>query len=110
MAARPAHVDFHAVWFDPADTKHVIVGNDGGAYETRDDGVHWRHWNTLSVGQATTVAVDNKTPYNIFVGLQDNGTMKGPSNYRPGFSDLDAWTDVGGGDGAMIAVDPRNDG
>ncbi|MFI5386568.1 MAG: glycosyl hydrolase [Fimbriimonadales bacterium] len=110
LAARPVHVDFHAVWYDPADVKHIIVGNDGGAYESRDDGEHWRHLNNMPTGQATTVAVDNKTPYNIFVGLQDNGTMKGPSNYRPGISPLDSWTDVGGGDGAMIAVDPRNDG
>lgn len=110
LAARQAHVDFHAVWFDPADVKHIIVGSDGGTYESRDDGEHWRHLNNMPTGQATTVAVDNKTPYNIFVGLQDNGTMKGPSTYRPGISPLDSWTDVGGGDGAMIAVDPRNDG
>ncbi|HWA82104.1 MAG TPA: hypothetical protein VG820_01620, partial [Fimbriimonadaceae bacterium] len=109
-AARGAHVDFHAVWFDPADVKHIVVGNDGGAYESRDDGVHWRHLNDMPVGQATTVAVDNKTPYNVFVGLQDNGTMKGPSTYRPGFSDLGEWQDVGGGDGATVVVDPRNDG
>ncbi len=109
-AGRGVHVDFHAVWFDPVDVKHIIVGDDGGAYESRDDGEHWRHLNNMAVGQATTVAVDNKSPYNIFVGLQDNGTMRGPSNYRPGISPLDAWTDVGGGDGAMIAVDPRNDG
>lgn len=110
QAAREAHVDFHSVWFDPADTKHIFVGNDGGAYESYDDGAHWIHLNTMPVGQATTVAVDNKTPYNIFVGLQDNGTMKGPSNYRPGISSLDSWTDVGGGDGATVVVDPRNDG
>ncbi|HVT12497.1 MAG TPA: hypothetical protein VHE55_09535 [Fimbriimonadaceae bacterium] len=110
IAAREAHVDFHAVWFDPADVKHIVVGNDGGAYESRDDGVHWRHLNDMPVGQATTVAVDNKTPYNVFVGLQDNGTMKGPSTYRPGISDLDEWKDVDGGDGATVVVDPRNDG
>ncbi|HTQ12132.1 MAG TPA: hypothetical protein VMI31_18865 [Fimbriimonadaceae bacterium] len=110
QAAREAHVDFHAVWFDPSNTKHILVGNDGGAYESYDDGTTWRHLNNMAVGQATAIAVDNKDPYNIFVGLQDNGTMKGPSNYRPGISPLDAWTDVGGGDGAMIAVDPRNDG
>lgn len=110
IVARGAHVDFHAVWVDPADTKHFIVGNDGGAYETRDDGLHWRHFNTLPVGQITTIAVDNKTPYNVFVGMQDNGTMKGPSTYRPGLSDLNSWVDVNGGDGAGIAVDPRENG
>lgn len=110
QAARSAHVDFHSVWYDPADVRHIIVGCDGGAYETGDDGEHWRHLNNMPVGQATTVAVDNKSPYNIFVGLQDNGTMRGPSTYRPGISDLSDWQDVGGGDGAAIAVDPRDGG
>lgn len=109
IAARPVHVDFHAVWFDPADVKHILVGNDGGAYESRDDGEHWRHL-FMPVGQGTAIAVDNKSPYNIYIGMQDNGTLKGPSTYRPGVTDVDAWTEVGGGDGAMIAVDPRNDG
>ncbi len=110
MAAREAHVDFHAVWFDPANVKHIIVGCDGGAYESYDDGSHWRHLNNMAVGQATTVNVDNKNPYNVFVGLQDNGTLKGPNTYRPGISDVNQWNDVGGGDGAAIAVDPRDGG
>jgi len=66
--------------------------------------------NNLAVGQTTTLAVDNKTPYNIYTGLQDNGTMKGPSTYRPGVSDINLWKDIGGGDGSAVAVDPRRDG
>jgi len=105
-----AHVDYHAVWNDPRDPRKVWVGNDGGLYLSYDGGTTIRHLNNLAVGQSTTLAVDNKIPYNIYTGLQDNGTMKGPSTYRPGISDPAMWKDVGGGDGSAVAVDPRNDG
>jgi len=105
-----AHVDYHAVWNDPRDPRKVWVGNDGGLYVSYDGGTTIRHLNNLSVGQTTTLAVDNKTPYNIYTGLQDNGTMKGPSSFRPGISDPNLWKDIGGGDGSAVAVDPRHDG
>lgn len=108
--APQAHVDFHDVWYDPRNPKRILVGNDGGLYETGDDGEHWRHLNNVSVGQFTTIAVDMKTPYNIYGGLQDNGTMKGPSNYNPGRSPLHQWQAIGGGDGSWVALDPRNGG
>lgn len=108
--ARRAHVDFHAVWHDPRQDGKVWMGNDGGLYLSYDGGATTTHINNLGVGQATTLALDNKRPYNIYIGLQDNGTMKGPSNYVPGQSDPTAWTDIFGGDGSAIAVDPRNDG
>jgi photosystem II stability/assembly factor-like uncharacterized protein len=107
---KAAHVDYHAIWHDPRDPKKVWVGNDGGIYVSHDGGEHIRHIENLAVGQATTVAVDNKYPYNVYVGLQDNGTMKGPSNYRPGQSDPQEWKSVYGGDGSAIAVDPRGNG
>ncbi len=102
-----AHVDYHAVWFDPRNTKKVWIGNDGGTYLSYDGGDTTRHLNNLSVGQTTTLALDNKTPYNLYVGLQDNGTMRGPSSYRPGRSPMSQWVDIGGGDGSAVAVDPR---
>ena len=105
-----AHVDYHAVWNDPRDPRKVWVGNDGGLYLSYDGGDTIRHLNNLAVGQSTTLAVDNKIPYNIYTGLQDNGTMKGPSTYRPGVSDVELWKDIFGGDGSAVAVDPRNDG
>lgn len=107
---RRNHVDHHALWIDPNNPKFMLNGNDGGIYASYDGGDSWTHWNNVPVGQFTTIAVDNKATYNIFGGLQDNGTMKGPSNYRPGFSDINQWTDIGGGDGSAIAVDPRGDG
>jgi photosystem II stability/assembly factor-like uncharacterized protein len=108
--ARRNHVDHHALWIDPANPNFMLNGNDGGIYASFDAGVSWSHWNNLSVGQFTTIAVDNKLPYNIYGGLQDNGTMKGPSTYRPGVSDINLWKAIGGGDGSAIAIDPRGDG
>jgi photosystem II stability/assembly factor-like uncharacterized protein len=108
--ARNSHVDYHAIWYDPRNSDKLWVGNDGGIYLSGDGGDTVRHLNNLSVGQATTVGVDNKRPYNVYIGLQDNGTMRGPSNYVPGRSSLNAWTSLGGGDGSAIFVDPRNGG
>ncbi len=105
-----AHVDYHAVWNDPRDPRKVWVGNDGGLYLSYDGGATIKHLNNLAVGQATTLALDNKVPYNIYTGLQDNGTLKGPSSYRPGVSDVNQWKAIGGGDGSAVAVDPRKDG
>ncbi|MFM9873115.1 MAG: WD40/YVTN/BNR-like repeat-containing protein [Fimbriimonadaceae bacterium] len=107
---RRNHVDHHALWIDPTDGKFMLNGNDGGIYASFDSGNSWTHWNNLPVGQLTTIGVDNKPTYNIFGGLQDNGTMKGPNTYRPGISDINLWNDIGGGDGSAIAVDPRGDG
>ena len=105
--ARRNHVDHHALWIDPDNPNRMINGNDGGPYVSYDAGESWTHWNNLSVGQFTTIAVDDATPYRVYGGLQDNGTLRGPSNYRPGFTDKDAWERIGGGDGSMIQVDPR---
>ncbi|MGE3126552.1 MAG: WD40/YVTN/BNR-like repeat-containing protein [Fimbriimonadaceae bacterium] len=105
-----SHVDHHVLWVDPRDPSKVWNGNDGGPYVSLDGGTNWRELNNLPVGQTTTVAVDNKVPYNIYTGLQDNGTLKGPSTYIPGRTPLERWVAIGGGDGSAIAVDPRNDG
>lgn len=104
------HADHHSYWFDPRNPNFQVSGNDGGMYWSFDGGERWRHMNNMAVGQFTTLALDNKTPYNIYGGLQDNGTMKGPSNYGRGFrSQPWQWTAIGGGDGSAIAVDPRNE-
>lgn len=105
-----SHVDHHVLWVDPRNPDKVWNGNDGGPYVSLDGGKNFRELNNLPVGQTTTVAVDNKVPYNIYTGLQDNGTLKGPSTYVPGRTPLERWVAIGGGDGSAIAVDPRNDG
>ncbi len=108
--AQGVHVDFHEVWIDPAKSGRVAVGCDGGLYISGDDGKTFRHVNNVSVGQFTTIAVDNKVPYTIFGGHQDNGTRRGPSTYTPGRSPIHLWTAIGGGDGSWVAVDPRDGG
>ncbi|MCA9322038.1 MAG: glycosyl hydrolase, partial [Planctomycetes bacterium] len=73
------HVDNHALWIDPADSKHLILGNDGGLDETYDAGENWRSIDAQAVGQFYTVELDDAKPFNIIGGLQDNGTLKGSS-------------------------------
>jgi photosystem II stability/assembly factor-like uncharacterized protein len=108
--AERVHVDFHAYYIDPNNPNFHAVGNDGGLYFSFDDAKTWRHINNKPTGQFTTIAVDTKIPYNVYGGLQDNGTMRGPSNYVPGRSPLHQWTTIGGGDGSALAVDPRDGG
>lgn len=106
--ARGVHVDHHALWIDPRWPDRVALGNDGGLNLSWDGGATWQKVNNLPVGQFTTIEVDNARPYRILGGLQDNGTMRGPSNYRLGARDPWEWEDVGGGDGATVQVDRRN--
>jgi photosystem II stability/assembly factor-like uncharacterized protein len=100
------HVDHHAVWIDPKNPKHLILGNDGGLYTTYDGGANWMHHNFFPAGQFYTVSVDMATPYNIYGGLQDNGVYFGPSTASK--SDIDAWKYISGGDGMYVLADPRN--
>jgi len=106
------HVDFHAIWINPTNSKHVVVGNDGGLNISWDGGENWQGYNRLPVGQFYTVTYDMAQPYNIYGGLQDNGVWYGPSTL--GFSGarhnpyIDAWEAIGGGDGAFVQVDPRD--
>ncbi len=111
--ARDVHVDHHAWTFDPANPQRIFNGNDGGIDISYDGGTSWLKLDSQSVGQSYTIAVDMAEPYNVYTGLQDNGTWKGSSTLDPskpdGFWDSgDGWTFVNGGDGMQIAVDPRD--
>ena len=100
------HVDHHVVWVNPADSKHMLLGNDGGLYQSYDEGANWIHINNTSVGQFYTVNVDMEIPYNVYGGLQDNGVLKGSSKSKP--NETEHWKQIFGGDGMYVAADPRN--
>ena len=92
------HADLHAAWFDPANGKHIIVGTDGGVYESFDRGYTFRMWNNLPLSQFYRVSVDLADPYNVYGGLQDNGSWYAPSSSPGGVENHD-WTRTFGGDG-----------
>ncbi len=106
------HPDYHRVWINPKNPKHVIACNDGGINITYDEGAKWSLCNTPAVGQFYTVAVDNAKPYNVYGGLQDNGTWVGSSqtkeNTRWQQQGQYAYKRLGGGDGMQVQVDSRN--
>lgn len=100
------HSDHHALWINPTDANHMLIGNDGGLYQTYDKGDSWLHINNMPVGQFYSVNVDMDTPYNVYGGLQDNGTLRGSSKSVPNVTKH--WESIFGGDGMNVAPDPRN--
>lgn len=83
------HADVHAAWIDPKNSNHLLLGTDGGVYESFDQGYSFRMWDNLAVGQFYHVTVDNEKPYNIYGGLQDNGSWYGPSQGAGGVTNAD---------------------
>jgi photosystem II stability/assembly factor-like uncharacterized protein len=103
------HGDDRILWVNPKDSRHVIKGDDGGIGISYDRGIKWLFINNLPVSQYYRVAVDNATPYNVYGGLQDNGSWVGPSEtYRTDGIVNEDWRRLGGGDGFLNLVD-RND-
>ena len=107
--AAGVHADGHAMWINPKDSRHLLVGCDGGFYVSFDKGAKWDHLNTQPLGQFYHVAVDNRRPYRVYGGLQDNGSWGGPSDTlkRTGPVNED-WIFVSGGDGFVCRVDPMD--
>jgi len=102
----PVHVDHHALWIDPDDSEHILLGNDGGLYESHDGGENFIHHNVAALGQFYTVSVDMEKPYNIYGGLQDNGTFFGPSTSTPNRNR--PWERLFGGDGMHVFANPQD--
>ncbi|MGH7481468.1 MAG: WD40/YVTN/BNR-like repeat-containing protein, partial [Longimicrobiales bacterium] len=102
------HVDHHAMWWDPEDPEHFIVGNDGGIGVTWDKGGTFDFINTMPLGQFYAISYDMAIPYNVCGGLQDNGTWCGPSRRADGSIDRHMWATIWGGDGFYTAQDPRD--
>ena len=104
------HVDNHALWIDPSDSDHVMLGNDGGVYFSFDGGDRWGIVNNLPIGQFYDIAYDMAEPYNVYGGLQDNQSVYGPSTTRSVKGILNQhWTVSDFGDGMVQAADPEDD-
>jgi photosystem II stability/assembly factor-like uncharacterized protein len=104
------HVDDHALWINPDNTDHMIVGCDGGIYDTYDRGRNWRFMPNLPITQFYRVTVDNSEPfYYIYGGTQDNGSHGGPSRTDAGDGIRNAdWFKILGADGHQPATEPGN--
>lgn len=104
------HADHHTLWINPKDPDHLMVGNDGGIYISRDAGKRWEWRSNLPVMQLYTVAADMQEPfYHVYGGTQDNGSWGGPigTRYEDGIANED-WTFLSGGDGFYAVADPTD--
>ncbi len=102
------HVDHHAMWIDPNDPEHIIVGNDGGIGITWDRGGNYDFVNTMPLGQFYNISYDMAVPYRVCGGLQDNGSWCGPSRRKQGPITNGNWAFISGGDGFHTASDPND--
>lgn len=103
------HPDHHALWIDPQNSNYIINGNDGGLYITRDGGKSWDFIDNLPLGQFYHVSVDDEFPYNIYGGMQDNGSWVGPNTIfqRGGISNYH-WQELYFGDGFDVLPNPKD--
>lgn len=101
--------DNHALWIDPEDSDHMIMGHDHGMGITYDAGRTWYHPDDMPLAQFYAVGYDMAYPYNVYGGTQDNGSWRGPhTKAGRGAIEFEEWFRVGGGDGMYNEVDPSN--
>jgi photosystem II stability/assembly factor-like uncharacterized protein len=105
------HADHHAMWIDPNDSDHLMIGNDGGFYISHERGADssWDFAANLPVSTFYAIGVDMREPYWVYGGLQDNGSWGAPvtTRDRNGIGN-EEWVRAGGGDGFYAAVDPQD--
>jgi photosystem II stability/assembly factor-like uncharacterized protein len=103
------HPDLHALAIDPRRPKRLLLGTDGGAYQSFDGGKSWDHQSRFAAGEFYRISLDESSPYRICGGLQDNMNWVGPSRTftKEGIRNSD-WTALGGGDGFSCVFDPND--
>ena len=106
-AAAEVHLDHHALWIDPSDSDHLIVAGDGGVSVSWDRSRTWRQLRNLPIAQFYEIGVDNREPYHVCGGLQDNGSWCAPSNTWSSMGIRTRhWYNVSGGDGFFTVMHP----
>jgi len=100
--------DVRTLWIDHKNPQRMLFGSDGGVYVTYDGGKTCHHFYNLPLGEVYDLDVDMEEPYNVYAGLQDHDSWKGPSNSWSGAVNLCDWVTVGGGDGMYNVVDPSD--
>lgn len=110
--AVPFHLDQCDIWINPLNPQELAVGNDGGFYYSYNRGQSWMHYNNLPTGEFYDISVDNRSPYKVYGGTQDDASVYGPAReWNPRFADewsyiwIDAWS---GGDGCYTLADPED--
>jgi photosystem II stability/assembly factor-like uncharacterized protein len=107
VGGRGSHGDWHDLWVDPTSPKHIVGGNDGGLYASFDGANRWWKYENLPVSQFYHVAADDRDPYRVYGGLQDNSSWVGPSAYGGGITN-ETWDNLYGGDGFWVIPDPTD--
>ena len=100
--------DWRAMWVDPENSDRLIFGSDGGVNISYDRGKTCHHFYNIPLGEFYAIGVDMEDPYNIYGGMQDHDSWKGPSNGWAGEITLTDWVTVGGGDGMYNCIDPTD--
>ncbi|MDD8018027.1 MAG: glycosyl hydrolase [Bacteroidota bacterium] len=110
VGEKSVHVDYHAIWIDPKDPQYMLLGTDGGLYESHDRNATWRFINNMPTVQFYHATVDNAEPfYYVYGGTQDNATLGGPSRTTSASGIVNSdWFVTVGGDGFKTQVDPAD--
>jgi photosystem II stability/assembly factor-like uncharacterized protein/outer membrane lipoprotein-sorting protein len=106
-SGRGAHGDWHDIWIDPDNPKRVVGGDDGGLWVSKDGGNRWWKAQNLPISQFYHVAADERDPYQVYGGLQDNSSWVGDSAYPGGITNA-RWENLFGGDGFWTIPDPTD--
>ncbi|HET9373085.1 MAG TPA: hypothetical protein VFO19_22640 [Vicinamibacterales bacterium] len=100
--------DYRSLWWDTQDSKRIMIGSDGGVNVSYDGGRTAMSFLNMGINEVYAIGVDMDDPYNVYAGLQDHDSWKGPSNGPSGRITLEHWTTVGPGDGMYNQVDPTD--